>query len=76
MGDRDAHRELTASQSVELIREVMPRAMSDVGLITRPDDRGATMLMLSPPLVSNQTVLDDLLDKVDGVLTAVDAHVA
>ena len=76
MGDRDAHRELTASQSVELIREVMPRAMSDVGLITRPDDRGATMLMLSPPLVSDQTVLDDLLDKVDGVLTAVDAHVA
>ncbi|UYM03330.1 aspartate aminotransferase family protein [Solicola gregarius] len=76
MGNRDTGRELTADQSGELIREVMPRAMREVGLITRPDDRGATMLMLSPPLVSDATVLDDLLDKVDGVLSAVDGHVA
>jgi adenosylmethionine-8-amino-7-oxononanoate aminotransferase len=49
--------------------------MRDVGLITRPDDRGATMLMLSPPLVADQPVLDELLTHVDAVLSAVDAHV-
>jgi adenosylmethionine-8-amino-7-oxononanoate aminotransferase len=74
-GDRTSGRPLTDQQSVELVRDVMPRAMRDVGLITRPDDRGATMLMLSPPLVADQPVLDELLTHVDAVLSAVDAHV-
>ena len=50
--------------------------MRDVGLITRPDDRGATILILAPPLVADREILDDLLEKVDGVLSAVDDHVA
>ncbi len=75
MGDRSAGRELTDQQSVELVREVIPRAMNEANLITRPDDRGATMLILSPPLVADQKVLDDLLSKVDRVMTAVDDHV-
>jgi adenosylmethionine-8-amino-7-oxononanoate aminotransferase len=75
-GDRQSGRPLTETQSVELVREVMPKAMSDVGLITRPDDRGATMLMLSPPLVADESVLDDLLHKVDAVLSVVDTHVS
>ncbi|MGH3359424.1 MAG: aspartate aminotransferase family protein [Nocardioidaceae bacterium] len=74
-GDRDSGRALTEEQSVALVREVLPRAMREVDLITRPDDRGATMLMLSPPLVADQAVLDDLLTKVDAVLTRVDAYV-
>lgn len=74
-GDRNTGRELTEQQGIELVREVMPRAMRDVNLITRPDDRGATMLMLSPPLVAGQDVLDELLAGVDAVVTAVDAHV-
>jgi hypothetical protein len=57
------------------VREVMPRAMREVNLITRPDDRGATLLMLSPPLVADRAVLGDLLQGVDAVLSAVDAHV-
>lgn len=76
MGDRTSGRELTPDQGSELLRTVMPHAMRDVGLMTRPDDRGATMLVLSPPLVADRQVLDDLLDKVDAVLTAVDRHVA
>lgn len=75
-GDRDSGRELTERQGVELVREVMPQAMNKVGLITRPDDRGATLLMLSPPLVADQAVLDELLSGVDAVATAVDAHVS
>ena len=74
-GDRASGRPLTEQQSVELVGDVMPRAMREVGLITRPDDRGATMLMLSPPLVADQPVLDELLTDVDAVLSAVDAHV-
>lgn len=74
-GDRDTGRELTEQQAVELIREVMPKAMNKVNLITRPDDRGATLLMLSPPLVADQGVLDELLASVDAVVSAVDAHV-
>jgi adenosylmethionine-8-amino-7-oxononanoate aminotransferase len=74
-GDRNTGRELTEKQSADLVREVMPRAMREVNLITRPDDRGATMLMLSPPLVADREVLDDLLAGVDAVVAAVDAHV-
>jgi adenosylmethionine-8-amino-7-oxononanoate aminotransferase len=74
-GDRATGRELSEQQAVELVREVMPRAMREVNLITRPDDRGATLLMLSPPLVADRAVLDDLLQGVDSVLSAVDAHV-
>jgi adenosylmethionine-8-amino-7-oxononanoate aminotransferase len=75
MGDRTTGRELTDQQQVELVREVMPRAMREVNLITRPDDRGATLLMLSPPLVADREVLDQLLYSVDAVVSAVDAHV-
>jgi adenosylmethionine-8-amino-7-oxononanoate aminotransferase len=73
-GDRSTGRALTEDESVELVREVMPKAMRGVNLITRPDDRGATMLMLSPPLVADREVIDQLLHGVDAVVSAVDAH--
>ena len=75
-GDRRTGRELTPEQEVALVREVMPRAMREVNLITRPDDRGATLLMLSPPLVADADVLRELLAGVDAVCSAVDRHVA
>ncbi|WP_313812883.1 aspartate aminotransferase family protein [Glutamicibacter sp.] len=71
-GDRDSGRELSAEQSKALLTQVMPQAMREVNLITRPDNRGATMLVLSPPLVADQDVLDDLLVKVDHVMSAAD----
>lgn len=74
-GNRDSGRELSDQQSVELIQEVMPKAMARANLITRPDDRGATLLMLCPPLVADRAVLDELLDGVDAIVSAVDAHV-
>jgi len=74
MGDRDSGRELTTEQSLALLREVMPTAMRKVGLITRPDDRGATMLLLSPPLIADGTVLEELLGMVDAVLTETDRY--
>ena len=74
MADRDTGAELTPEASKQVLTEVIPTSMKEVGLITRPDNRGATMLVLSPPLVADQTVLDDLLDKVDHVMGAVDKH--
>lgn len=72
-GDREDGRALTPEQSKELLTRVMPQAMREVNLITRPDNRGATMLVLSPPLVADQQVLDDLLGKVDHVMSAADS---
>lgn len=74
-GDRETGRELTERQGTELVRQIMPAAMRAVNLITRPDDRGATMLMLSPPLVADREILQQLLDGVDAVAAAVDQHV-
>jgi len=74
--DSGSGRPLTSDQSRVLVREVMPQAMRAAGLVTRPDDRGATMLMLSPPLVADEDVLDDLLSGVDAVLEATDRYVA
>jgi len=34
----------------------------------RPDDRGAALLAIAPPLVAGADVLDDLLDRADQVL--------
>ena len=53
----------TALQSGELLRYVR-----DEKLLIRPDDRGATMLTLSPPLVADRAVLNDLVGRVDRVL--------
>lgn len=74
MGDRNSGRELSADESKALLTQVMPQAMREVNLITRPDNRGATMLVLSPPLVADQDVLDDLLGKVDHVMSAADSY--
>jgi len=75
-GDRRTGRPLTEQQGIDLVREVMPRAMRDVGLITRPDDRGGVLLMLCPPLVADTTVLDELLSGVDAVMTAAGSYLA
>ena len=74
-GGPNAGREPPEQQGVELVRAVMASAMQSVNLIPRPDDRGATLLMLSPPLVADKEVLDELLAGVDVVVGAVDAHV-
>ncbi|HKJ11011.1 MAG TPA: aspartate aminotransferase family protein [Ornithinimicrobium sp.] len=74
--DRRTGRPLTEQEGVELVREVMPRAMREVGLITRPDDRGAVLLMLCPPLIADAAVLDELLAGVDAVMDAAGAYLA
>lgn len=72
--ERDSGTALAENDAEALVREVIPKAMRRVNLITRPDDRGATMLMLAPPLVSDRAVIEDLLERVDAVVSDVDAY--
>ncbi|WP_020660035.1 aspartate aminotransferase family protein [Amycolatopsis benzoatilytica] len=72
MADRDSGRELTEQESLTVLRQVLPEAFRRTGVILRGDDRGATMLMISPPLVADTDVLDALLHGVDGMLTDVE----
>jgi adenosylmethionine-8-amino-7-oxononanoate aminotransferase len=69
MVDREAGRELADDEKARLCREVLPRLLQEAGLMTRADDRGPAMLMLSPPLIADRAVLDELFAMVDGVLT-------
>ncbi|WP_406071832.1 aspartate aminotransferase family protein [Streptomyces sp. NBC_01020] len=73
--DRDSGRELSPEQSQKVLREVLPQAFRKTGVILRPDDRGATMLMISPPLVADREVLDELLAAVDVMVGDVEKSV-
>ena len=68
MGDRESGRELNPEEKAGVCRELLPRLLKENGLMTRADDRGPAMLMLSPPLVAERVVLDDLLARVDKTL--------
>jgi adenosylmethionine-8-amino-7-oxononanoate aminotransferase len=76
MADRDSGTELSDEQSLLVLRGVLPRAMHKVGLITRPDDRGATMMVLAPPLVADMSVIGELLEQTDAVMSEVDRFVS
>lgn len=76
MADRRAGRELDEAQVADLQGGALARFVREARILIRPDDRGATMLTISPPLVADVTVLDDLIDKVDQVLTMTDDHLA
>lgn len=75
MADRDSGRELSQQQSRALLRDVLPSAMKRAGLLTRPDDRGATMLALAPPLIADRTVIDELLGQTEAVADEVDRFI-
>lgn len=74
MGNRHLGRELTALEAETITREILPAAMKRVNLLTRADDRGGTMLVLSPPLMADQEVVAELLGCVDAVVTAVEEY--
>jgi len=44
--------------------------------LIRPDDRGATMLVFSPPLIADEAVIADMHAKADQVLTRAAAWLA
>lgn len=75
MADNHSGRELTDAESLTVLREVLPEAFRRTKVILRGDDRGAPMLMISPPLVADEEVLSELLHGVDAMLTDVEKAV-
>jgi adenosylmethionine-8-amino-7-oxononanoate aminotransferase len=73
---RSEQRELTADQSAGLLGGELARFIREAGLHIRPDDRGATMLVIAPPLICGPTELDDLIDRVSQVLDRTTAWLA
>lgn len=68
-------RELTDDESARVLREVLPAAFRRTGVLLRGDDRGATMLMVSPPLVADRDVLSELVHGIDGMLDDVETAI-
>lgn len=76
MADRSRGRDLSDSQTASLQCGMLGKFVRDARVLVRPDDRGATMLTLAPPLVANRTVLDDLFARIGDALAIVDCHLA
>lgn len=51
-----------------LIRGFLPRRQLEAGLIARPDDRGDSTIVVSPPLISTRKQLDEMVAKLREVL--------
>ncbi|MEZ5244687.1 MAG: aminotransferase class III-fold pyridoxal phosphate-dependent enzyme [Acidimicrobiales bacterium] len=68
MADRANEIDLSADDALALQTGVLNRLLRDARLLVRPDDRGATFIAISPPLVADTVVFDDLLSRVDQVL--------
>ena len=68
MRDRIQGRDLEAQEAAALQSGVLNGLLRDARLLIRPDDRGATMLTIAPPLFADRAVINDLVDRVDQVL--------
>ncbi len=69
MRDRGSGADLTEAEFASLLPGgVLERFVREARVLVRPDSRGAAMLMISPPLVADAAVIDDLLRRVDQVL--------
>ncbi|MEM7096461.1 MAG: aminotransferase class III-fold pyridoxal phosphate-dependent enzyme [Actinomycetota bacterium] len=61
---RSQGRELSEAQHLGLRGGALGQFVRDAKIMIRPDDRGATFLAISPPLVADKQVLDDLVERV------------
>ena len=59
---------LDADDRERLLRGYLPQAMLDAGLIARADDRGDAVLQIAPPLISDDQILDEIVEKMRTVL--------
>ncbi len=57
-----------ADERERLLRGFLPGRLLEAGLIARPDDRGDSVLQIAPPLISDQAVLDEIVDRLHEVL--------
>ena len=72
MRDRATGVDLTDAEFAKLLPGgVLDRFVREARVLVRPDSRGAAMLAISPPLVADEAVIDDLLNRVGQVLDRV-----
>jgi adenosylmethionine-8-amino-7-oxononanoate aminotransferase len=76
MANRESGREFTGDEEARVLQEVLPAAFRRTGVILRGDDRGGTMIMISPPLIADRDVLDELVLGLDAMLDDVEAAIA
>jgi adenosylmethionine-8-amino-7-oxononanoate aminotransferase len=69
-----ANTRLDADERERVLRGYMPRAMLENGLIARADDRGDAVLQIAPPLVADDELLDELVEKMHAVLSGAQAE--
>lgn len=65
-----------AEERERLLRGYIPAAMLDAGLIARADDRGDSIFQIAPPLISDDDVLDEIVDKMRTVLVGAQQQLA
>ncbi len=69
MRDRDSGTDLTEAEFASLMYdEVLDQFVREARVLVRPDARGAAMLMISPPLVADAEVINEMLRRLDQVL--------
>ena len=68
MTSRSAGQELSDEDRTALQGGVLNGFVRESRLLIRPDDRGATMLTLSPPLIADRPVIDDMMQRLDQIL--------
>ena len=74
--DAATDRDLSPTQEAALQGGVLGGFVAEEKMTVRPDDRGYTGLTISPPLVADDAVIDDLVARVDRVADRVDAWLA
>jgi adenosylmethionine-8-amino-7-oxononanoate aminotransferase len=57
-----------AEERERLLRGFMPGRLLEAGLIARVDDRGDAVLQIAPPLISDDGVLDEIVEAMRAVL--------
>ena len=67
--DKDSRATFTDEECEQLLRGYLSNALYDAGLICRADDRGDSVLQISPPLVATQKEFDEIAGILGDVLT-------
>jgi adenosylmethionine-8-amino-7-oxononanoate aminotransferase len=68
--DRDTKETFEGDEADWLLRDVLSGQMAKLGLLCRLDDRGDPVIQLSPPLVADRVVLDEMVSIVGEALEA------
>jgi adenosylmethionine-8-amino-7-oxononanoate aminotransferase len=72
--DKTTKETFNDDEAERLLRGFLSKALYDVGLYCRADDRGDPVIQLSPPLICEQEHFDEIESKLRSVLTEAQQH--